>query len=107
MNYKKSLLEMMNVAGYTQAGIARKLGVRQAQVWRTMQPALMNKGKLEKRGITMEVFIRLAHAMNGRVILEWTDPRNCRHKKRWVLDNSEYWGDSRLNDEFLIPDDEG
>lgn len=107
MHYKRALMEMMKIGKWTQAGIARKIGACNASyVWRCMQPVMKNeKGEVAKRGMTVELFIRMAQAMNGRVVLIWTDPRNNRTKVRWEIDNSDYWGDT--NDErFLVPDDE-
>ena len=50
------------------------------------------KGETIPNGMLVSTFIRLCHAMNARVIVEWRDPARLNNVRRWRIDNTDYYG---------------
>lgn len=88
VNYKIAIRRMMKLEGMSYRGLARILGKTGAAYKNAINPVRRHSdGSLMPNGMTMETFFRIIGALNGRVILEWRNSRDCRDKFRWVIDN--------------------
>lgn len=106
-HYKVVLKKMMEKEGMTFRGLSRVFGSNPSVWYNTMKPITRNnKGEVTRRGMNVNTFLRLVKLLNGRVIVQWRNPKDYRDNEKWLINCNEMDDEEMIKEFYRHPFEE-